>query len=397
MRIAINGAGIAGPTLAWWLRHYGHDPVLFEQAPKLREGGYVIDFWGVGYDVAEKMGLLPALHEKGFLMESLRMVDSHGRETASVDMRVFRALANDRFITIARGDLASTIFHQCDGVPARFGVSVTGIEQRANGVTVRGSDGSEERFDLVFGADGLHSPVRKLVFGPQAEFERPLGYYVAAFHLPGYQPRDNLVYITHTMPKRQVARISLRNDVTMFLFVWREELVDRIPTAESDTRGVVRDVFGDMTWEVPGVLDRMDEVKDIYFDRVSQIRMDHWTNGRVALLGDAAACVSLLAGEGAGLAMTEAYVLAGELHRAAGDHTVAFQTFETKLRPLLADKQKSALRFGGFFAPKNRLGLFLRDLATNLAGLPFLAKLLIGQALNDEFTLPDYRSPADPS
>jgi 2-polyprenyl-6-methoxyphenol hydroxylase-like FAD-dependent oxidoreductase len=183
----------------------------------------------------------------------------------------------------------------------------------------------------------------------------------------------------------------------MFLFVWREELVDRIPTAESDTRGVVRDVFGDMTWEVPGVLDRMDEVKDIYFDRVSQIRMDHWTNGRVALLGDAAACVSLLAGEGAGLAMTEAYVLAGELHRAAGDHTVAFQTFETKLRPLLADKQKSALRFGGFFAPKNRLGLFLRDLATNLAGLPFLAKLLIGQALNDEFTLPDYRSPADPS
>ena len=187
---------------------------------------------------------------------------------------------------------------------------------------------------------------------------RKSGFSFAAFQLPGYQPQDELVYVSHTVPKRQVARISLRDDHTLFLFICRAELVDRQPTTESDEKAVLRDVFGDMRWEVPRILDRMDEVTDIYFDRVSQIRMDHWTNGRVALLGDAAACTSLLAGEGTGLAMTEAYVLAGELQRAAGDHTMAFQNYETKLRQFLAQKQDSALSFAGFFAPKNRLGWF---------------------------------------
>ncbi len=395
MRIAINGTGVAGPTLAWWLKRYGHDPVLFEQAPKLRIGVYVIDFWGVGFDVAEKMELLPALYEKGYVMESLRMVNRHGRKTTGLDVGVFRALTNNRYMSIARGDIASTIFLQCEGVTCRFGVSVTGIEQRADGVTAQLSDGSEERFDLVVGADGLHSHIRTLAFGAQAQFERPLGYYVSAFHLPGYQPRDELVYVTHTVPKRQVARISLRDDLTVFLFICRAELVDRQPTTESDEKAVLRDVFGDMRWEVPRILDRMDEVTDIYFDRVSQIRMDHWTNGRVALLGDAAACASLLAGEGTGLAMTEAYVLAGELQRAAGDHTMAFQNYETKLRQFLAQKQDSALSFAGFLAPKNRLGLVLRDLATNLSTVPLLAKLLVGRTLRDGFALPDYSGKAE--
>ncbi len=127
MRIAINGTGVAGPTLAWWLKRYGHDPVLFEQAPKLRIGGYVIDFWGVGYDVAEKMGLLPALYEKGYVMESLRMVNRHGRKTTGLDVGVFRALTNNRYMSIARGDIASTIFLQCEGMTCRLCVSVTGI------------------------------------------------------------------------------------------------------------------------------------------------------------------------------------------------------------------------------------------------------------------------------
>ena len=390
MRIAINGAGVAGPTLAWWLQRYGHQPVLFEKASQLRTGGYLIDFWGVGYDVAEKMGLLPALHKKGYIMKALRMVNRHGRRVAGMDVSVLRSLMKNRYVSIARGDIASTIYHACKGVEAKFNNSIEGIVQHANGVTIQAADGSEQEFDLVVGADGLHSHVRTLAFGPESQFERYLGYYVAAFALPGYTPRDELIYVSHTVPKRQVAHVALRDDLTLFLFIFRAELLDSQPTTAPEERAVLRDVFGDMQWEVPRILARMDEVEDIYFDRVSQIFMDRWTNGRVALVGDAAACVSFLAGEGTGLAMTEAYVLAGELHRAGGNHTVAFRKYETLLRPFLAQKQQAALRFAGFFAPKNSWGLFLRNLATNVSSVPFLAKLLIGRALRDDFDLPNY-------
>ncbi len=390
MKVAINGIGVAGPALAWWLRRYGHEPVLFEKAPKLRTGGYVIDFWGVGYDVAEKMGILPALREKGYVMQRLRMVDRGGRTAVSLDVGVFRALLGDRFVSLARGDLAATLFEACRGVEARFGTSIVGIEPRDRGVAVRLSDGSEEEYDLVVGADGLHSEVRSLAFGPEAEFEHQSGCYVAAFRLPAYRPREELAYVSHTVPKRQVVRVALRDDFTMFLFVFWADLIGPPPADARGPREVLREVFGGMGWEVPQILARLDEARELYFDRVSQIRMDRWTEGRVALVGDAAACVSLLAGEGTGLALTEAYVLAGELHRAAGDHTAAFQKYEAKLRPFLARKQKAALRMVGFFAPKTSFGLFLRDLATRATAIPVLGRVLLGDALRDEFELPEY-------
>ncbi len=344
---------------------------LFEKAPELRTGGYVIDFWGVGYDVAEKMGLLTALYEQGYIMKALRMVDRHGAKVAGMEVDIFRTLINYRYLSVARSDLAATIYRACNDVQSNFNTSIVGIAQHADGVTVHASDGSEQEFDLVVGADGLHSHVRTLAFGQESQFERYLGYYVAAFSLPGYQPRDELVYVSHTVPQRQVARIALRDDLTLFLFIFRAELLDSQPTAAPAERTVLRDVFGDMQWEVPEILARMEDVEEIYFDRVSQICMERWTKGRVALVGDAAACVSFLAGEGTGLAMTEAYVLAGELHRAGGDHTLAFRNYEKILQPFLAQKQRAALKFAGFFAPKNSWGLFLRNLATNAASLPF--------------------------
>jgi 2-polyprenyl-6-methoxyphenol hydroxylase-like FAD-dependent oxidoreductase len=390
VKVAINGTGVAGPALAWWLRRYGHEPVLFEKAPKLRTGGYVIDFWGVGYDVAERMGLLPALREKGYLMQQLRMVDRIGRTSVSLDAGAFRALLGDRFVSLARGDFAATVFEACEGVEARFGTSVVGIEPRDRGVVVRLSDGSEQEFDLVVGADGLHSEVRSLAFGPEAQFEHQTGCYVAAFRLPAYRPREELAYVGYTVPKRQVVRAALRDDFTMFLFVFRADLVGSPPVDACEPRELLRDVFGEMGWEVPQILARLDEAQELYFDRVSQIRMDRWTEGRVALVGDAAACVSLLAGEGTGLALTEAYVLAGELHRAGTDYAAAFRYYEAKLRPFLARKQKAALRMVGFFTPKTWFGLFLRDLATRATAIPVLGRVLLGDALRDGFELPDY-------
>lgn len=393
MRIAINGTGVAGPTLAWWLKRYGYEPVLFERAPALRTGGYMIDFWGVGYEIAEKMGIVPELQQKGYAIESLRVVDKAGKQIAGMSTADARALAGGRFTSIARSDIAATLYHACESVETHFNTHITGITQGETGVTAQLSNGTTESFDLVVGADGLHSQIRSLIFGPNEQLEHSLGVNVAACTVAGYRPREELTYIAHPALQKQAARVSLREDRTLFLFTFRSALADRQPTNAADAKALLRTVFADMGWEVPAMLNWLDRTDDLYFDHVSQIRMDHWCKGRVALVGDAAACASLLAGEGTGLAMLEAYVLAGELHRAGGDHAVAFPQYETRLQPFLRKKQQSALNTIAFFAPKDRLQILLARLAISATSVPILSRFLLGQMLSDDIDLPLYGMP----
>lgn len=389
MKIAINGTGIAGPTLAYWLRRFGHEPVLFEKAPALRAGGYIVDFWGLGYELADRMGILPDLRQRCYLMQRLRMVDANGHEVAGMDVAPMRQQLRGRFISIARADLAAALCQACRDVPINFGVSIVALEQEGDVVIAGLSDGTREAFDLVIGADGLHSRVRQLVFGPETEFETSVGCHVAAFRLPGYPHRDELIYVSHTVAKRQVARVALHGGETLILLVCRSELIDGDPPRQGQ-KAALRRAFGDMSWEVPEILDRMDEVEDVYFDRVSQIHLEGWARGRVALLGDAAACASFLAGEGTGLAMIEAYVLAGEIHRAGRDLARGLAAYEARLRSFVTTKQKMALRFRGFFAPQTALALRVRNIAVNAFAIPFVAKHLLARSLRDEFELPEY-------
>lgn len=395
MRIAINGAGVAGPTLAYWLMRYGHEPVLIEAAPRLRSGGYVIDFWGKGYDIAEKMGLVPRLRELGYQVGEWRLVDSKGRRIGGLNTNAFLEKSlNGRVTSLRRSDLARTIYETIENdVEIIFEDSIASIDEGGGGVNVTFDHAPPRDFDLVVGADGLHSRVRRLAFGPDGGREAFLGYHVAAFDLDGYRPRDELVYITHGVPGRMVSRFSMRGDRTLFLFVFHDEhLRDKHPADDAGRKAALRQVYADVGWEAPDILKRMDAADEIYFDRVSQIRMERWTSGRMALVGDAAACVSLLAGEGTGLAMTEAYVLAGELHRAGGDHATAFERYEQLLMPFLRRKQKSAADFAGAFAPRTAYGLAFRNFVTKLMRLPVLAEWLMGRDLRDDVDLPDYET-----
>jgi 2-polyprenyl-6-methoxyphenol hydroxylase-like FAD-dependent oxidoreductase len=392
MKIIINGAGIAGPTLAWWLLHYGFEPILVEEAPTLRKGGYVVDFWGVGYDIAEKMNLLPVILDAGYRMQELRLVGEHGQRVGGFSGDVMQALTDGRYISLARSDLSAAIYRQIEGkVETIFSDSIAGIEPRENGARVTFERSGPRDCDLVIGADGLHSAVRRLVFGPQDEFERHLGYEVAAFEMRGYRPRDELVYVSYSEPGKQAARFALKNDRTLFLFVFRDELSDRpAPHDDQARRAALRQVFANSEWECRKILAAMDQVEHIYFDRVSQIRMNRWSEGRVALVGDAAYCPSLLAGEGSGLAMSGAYILAGELEKAGGDYKAAFAHYEQLMRPFIEEKQTAAAGFASSFAPKTALGVYLRNLATRAMAIPFVARLLMGRVIRDDISMPDY-------
>ena len=342
--ILISGIGIAGPTLAYWLRHFGFSPTLVEVATTLRTGGYVIDFWGLGYDIAERMGLLSEINRVGYHVRELRTANDRGQRLSGFGTSVFNELTGGRFVSIARSDLSRLIFGKIESsAEIMFGDQIVSLHEEAEGVQVNFEHAGHRKFDLVIGADGLHSIVRKLVFGPQDRFEKYLGYTVAAFEVSGYRPRDEAVYVIHDLPGHQVARFALHDDRTLFLFIFAGN--DDTPSGPRDIaaqKATIRDRFKNGGWECTAILTELDRVHDLYFDRVSQIRMDSWSRGRVALIGDAAFCVSLLAGQGSALAMTSAYVLAGELARAHGRHDEAFRSYETLLRPYLAAKQKGA-------------------------------------------------------
>jgi 2-polyprenyl-6-methoxyphenol hydroxylase-like FAD-dependent oxidoreductase len=392
MRIAINGAGIAGCTLAYWLQRAGHEVLLVEEAPRLRRGGYVIDFWGLGYDIAEKMGLIPQIRELGYQVREVRFVDREGRRCGGFFADVFTRMTGGRFTSLRRSDLAAVIYSAIEGrVETRFGDSITRLEPAGAGVRVGFELGAPREVDLVVGADGLHSRVRALLFGPQEEYERSLGYHVAAFELAGYRPRDELVYVSHGVPGRQVSRFAMRDDRTLFLLVFRDEAMPGpAPRGERERKALLHQVFAGAGWECPRILDALEGVDDLYFDRVSQIRMGAWAKERAALVGDAAACVSLLAGEGTGLAMAQAYVLAGELGRHGGDPAAALAAYQSLLQSFLQAKQRSAANFASAFAPRTAAGVAFRNVVTRLLRIPIVADYFIGRDLRDDLRLPHY-------
>lgn len=391
MRVLIVGAGIAGPSLAFWLLRQGMQVTLVEKAPRLRTGGYIIDFWGAGYDIAERMGLLPELQGIGYRVTDVRMVGRDGRRVSGFPADALGRMTGGRYMSLARGDLAACIYRQVAAdVETLFGDSVTKIEDKGSTVHVTFEQSAARDFDLVIGADGLHSSVRRLVFGEQSRFEKYLGYKVAAFEVSGYRPRDEDVYVLHTQVGQQVGRFSMRDDRTMFLFVFRDAESDAHPGDMAAQKALIRRRYAHSAWECPQILAALDQTQSLYFDRVSQVHMPRWSQGRVALLGDAAACASLLAGQGSALAMVEAYILAGELKTAGGDPARAFAAYERRLMPFLAMKQKAAARFAGSFAPSSALGLFLRNQIMKAFTIPWIAELALGSDLRDKFDLPAY-------
>jgi 2-polyprenyl-6-methoxyphenol hydroxylase-like FAD-dependent oxidoreductase len=387
MKVLIVGAGIAGPTLAYWLLRAGHETTLVERTPELRRGGYLVDFWGAGFDVAERMGIVSELRRRGYVFTEVRAVDRDGHRVASFKPSAIFG-ATQRYLSIARSDLAAVIYDALDSAAELIlDDTVQALVDDGERVRVRFESGQARDFDLVVGADGLHSRVRRLAFGPDQAYEKYLGIVVAAFEAEGYRPRDELIAMMHAEVGFQAVRVSFRDDHTLCLLTVRHDG----PVPEDDRaaqEALLRTRLAGKGWETSAMLDLMPQTITFYFDSVSQIRMPSWTRGRVALVGDAAACPSFLAGQGSALAMVESYTLAAELSRCT--YSKAFAHYEERLAPLLRSKQDAALGLALAFAPKNTLQLLVRNTVMRLMGLPKVADLAMGKSFRDAVELPTF-------
>lgn len=372
----IVGGGIAGLATALRLHQIGWRPMVVERAPARRSGGYAVTFSGIGYDAAERMGVLPALTERHITPDKMVYVKPNGESRFSVPGQTVRAMLGQRALNILRGDIED-VFHTAirDTVEIRFGTTVTAVAQDDDGVDVNLSDGTVERADLLVGADGLHSATRRLVFGPEDEFRLDLDHMTGVFmldRLPSCVEEGTTATLTAT--GRTLAVISLGHGRSAAFFGYRtdrpmEELAEGSVT-------VLPRVYGDMGWAAPDVLAQLPHAESVYFDTISQMVVDGWSRGRVVLLGDAAWCVTLFAGFGSSLAVAGADLLGTALDRHPDDLAAALRDWETELRPHAERKQKLGRRVKGLYAPADPFRLWLRDLPLRFASFAPVSTLL---------------------
>ncbi|WP_433457765.1 FAD-dependent monooxygenase [Micromonospora sp. CA-248212] len=387
-RILISGASIAGPALAFWLARFGFSPTVVERAPRLREGGNGVDVRGQAVHVAERMGILPLVRATAADVVGLSFVDGANRSVARLDLRAIQRRAGDADVEIMRGDLAA-ILHEAtrNDVEYVFDDSIRRMDQDDDGVTVTFERGPTRRFDLVVGADGTHSTVRRLAFGPESGFLTHLGHHFAFAEAdPGLGEKR---WVTlYNLPGRAVSIYRSGNHPgakVHFMFRSRPLTYDHRDVEQQ--KRLLTEAFTDVPWLVPELLAGALADPDFYFDSLSQVRMPSWSSGRVALAGDAAHCASPAAGAGATLSLVGAYRLAGELSSAAGDHRVAFHRYEQGYRKTVERHQSNL--FLGLLAPKSRPGIWARN---TMARLPVLGALagVEGRLQPRTPPLPDY-------
>ncbi|MER6175316.1 FAD-dependent monooxygenase [Streptosporangium sp. NPDC001681] len=329
--ILISGASIAGTTLAYWLREHGFTPTVVERATEVREGGYKIDIRGAALDVVERMGLLEKVRGLRTDVRTGSIVDDEGRQVAGMNGDSFGGRVHED-AEVHRGDLARLLHEATNGVEYLFGDSIASID----GTQVTFDSGLVRHFDLVIGADGLHSNTRALTFGPEERFVHDMGYNVSIFSVPNHLGLDR-EELTYVGPGRTALLYSTRQDTgAKAMFLWAADSKVR---ERAEQQQALAQSYSGSGWEVPRLLEDMADAPDFYFDSLSQVRMDSWHTGRVALVGDAAYCASPASGQGTSLALVGAYVLAGELKRAAGDHTAAFPAYEARMRPFVEANQ----------------------------------------------------------
>jgi 2-polyprenyl-6-methoxyphenol hydroxylase-like FAD-dependent oxidoreductase len=399
--ILISGASVAGPALAYWLRCYGFNPTIVERAPAPRSGGQAVDLRGTARQVVERMGIMDAIRQAHTGTHGMYMVNSAGKRLVSMGADAMNGSGGlIAEIEILRGDLVQILYEATrDDVEYIFDDSITSLTEDDTGVRVTFERSAPRVFDLVVGADGLHSNVRMLAFGDEASFVRDLSCYVAVFktaNVYGLAGTELWYSIpgNHRTSGKSVLLYPARHNTevrAMFYFTAPNMQVDRHDIGQQ--KQLVAQVFAEEGWEVPRLLDAMQTTPEFYSDQVALVHIDRWWRGRVALLGDAAYCPSPMSGMGTSLALVGAYVLAGELAVTAGEgYTAAFDSYQQEMLEAVKRAQKFAKEAHMSLLPKSRFQMrMVRHVMRLMSHWPFkgLATSGVEKAAN-AVTLKDY-------
>ena len=395
--VLISGGGIAGPSLAYWLGTSGYEVTVVERAPGLRtSGASAVDFRGGQLDLLARMGVLGEIQARQTGMGDQAVIDSAGRRLSTFPSALF---SGD--VEIERGDLARILYSRSKDVAEYiFGDHITAPAQDPDGVDVTFAHGPARRFDLVVGADGMHSAVRRLVFAGEDSYRHDLGLAVAGFTVPNTFGLDHSGLI-YNEPGRLAMVASGRDPARAAVGLM---FAGPVPDYDwHDTQAckrLVAECFAGTGWQVPALLAALRDAPELYFDTISQIRMDRWSAGRIVLLGDAAWCPGP-GGNGTGHAMLGAYTLAGELALAGGDHLGAYQRYEQIMRPVVTKSQKQAAGAARFLTPaterkiRNRNRTFRILSARAMSGVfGWLAKRTTKTGALRDYPLPGSRAAA---
>jgi 2-polyprenyl-6-methoxyphenol hydroxylase-like FAD-dependent oxidoreductase len=387
--ILISGASISGPALAYWLGRCGFSPTVVERAPALRGGGFAVDFRGEAHmSVLKPMGILEEVRRLQTNMGEQIVVDETGKRLVGLPASFMSGE-----VEIARGDLSRIMYERTkDTTEYIFGDSIASMAETTDGVHVTFERARSATFDLVVGADGLHSNTRRLAFGPEAQFISFLGHYIAGFDLPNYLNLDHAGLI-YNVPGKEADIGSVRDSTKASAgFVFASEPLDYDRHDPEQQKKILADVYADVGWEVPRLIEAMWDAPDLYFDSISRIDMDHWSKGRVVLLGDAGYGATV-GGMGTGTAIVGAYVLAGELAAAGGDHRTAFARYEAEIRDYAKGCQKLAKNAGPFLAPPTRWKIWRRNQVYRMLSSRALSGVFnkMTKKAASAITLKDYR------
>jgi len=393
--VLISGASIAGPALAYWLDRYGFEVTVVERAPTVRSGGYPIDVRGTAIDMVERMGLLPCVQAAHIASRELRFVDAEAHVIGTIPPYELTSNQTGRDAELPRGALTTLLYDLTKERPIRyrFNDSIDTLEDDGSGVEIQFKSGDRHRYDVVIGADGLHSRTRRLVFGPEEQFNHYLGYCFNIFSMPNDMGLSH-GGIIYGEAGRTAGAFAVRKskDVFAFLMFASDDLpFGAHPDVEEQYKRTAA-VFADGGWEVPRLLEAMRHAKDLYFDTVSQIRMPAWSSGRVALVGDAAFAPSFRSGQGTSLALVGAYVLAGEL-ASQDEPSEALAAYERIMRPFVEANQALAIKGNGFvLLPRTPQELEARNqiLAALAAGEGIGVRNDHAREVHSMLSLPDY-------
>lgn len=349
MRILVSGAGMAGLSAGVTLGT-DHDVTIIERANHLRVNGSPIDIRGDAIKAADKMGVLEEIRVRRVDMsERVAFVDSDGEVLAELPDSEFNDCPDDT--EIPREDLALVLRDALGPATSlRFGELITELHDDGEGVNVLFASGEQERYDIVVGADGMHSATRRLTFGPEDQFLRHLGFYVALTDLPG-RAQPGCRNPMYNFPGH-IAGIPTYRDKALGMFMFRAPWIDYDYRDLDAQKQILRDAFaGHTEWKIPELLDAATRDPELYFDSVSQIHLPAWHRGRVVLVGDSGYCASPLSGRGTSLAMTGAWLLAEALRDHSDDIAAAFDQYEREQRPHVSYAQGTAAPGGDGLVP----------------------------------------------